>query len=96
MFKTIEIEFRDNTKNKVVIDMTQDVNVVMNAMVDVFKEGAGEKFGETQAQALIDEQTKDIESLLKTNLQTGIMTFHRIHFDDGTKIMPSFTVNKLN
>ena len=94
MFKTIEIEFRDNTKNKAVIDMTKDIDVVMNAIVDVFKEGAGEKFGDAQAKELLSEQTKDVQELLNADFQAGLTKFHQISFDDNSSIMPSFTVNK--
>lgn len=94
MFKTIKLEFRDNVKKEVVIDMTQDTSVVMTSLVDLFKDTLGGKFGDTQADAFITQHAKDVGKLLECKLQSAFMTFHRINFDDGTRIMPSFLVEK--
>ena len=94
MFKTIKIEFNDFVTKDVTIDMTQDTSLVMDTMVDLFKDAIGDKFGENQAQELRDNKTKDVGKLLDCNLQSGYTSFHRVNFDDGSQIMPKIRIDK--
>lgn len=94
MFNTIDIEFNDHVTKKVTIDMTQDADVVMEAMCDLFKDAIGEKFGTAQVQALKDDKLEGLAKLLKCKLQSGSSSFHRVNFDDGTQIMPKIRIDK--
>ena len=94
MFNTIDIEFNDHVTKKVTIDMTQDADVVMEAMCDLFKDAIGDKFGAAQVAALKDDKLKDIADLLKCNFQSGSISFHRVNFDDGMQIMSKIRIDK--
>lgn len=94
MFTTIEITVAGNNETKAIIDMTHDSGIVMNAVVGVFEAVFGDKFGKAQAEKLIAEHEKDVAGLLKCNLQSGLLKFHSIKFDDNTKTMPTFKIEK--
>lgn len=95
MFEKIEIEYRHHDSKNVVIDMTKDAEKVTATITDLFQEMIGDKFGESQTQAFIDKHSESIGKLLNCRLQTGMLAFQRVIFDDGSNVMPSFKIEKV-
>lgn len=94
-YKYFFISYRDDfIDKKVYIDINTDADEAADNLITLVKQAVGDRLTKDHITAIHKKWRENFSKLIEERLRSGISSFERITFDDGSDIMPHISISK--
>lgn len=94
-YKYFFIRYRDDfIDKKVYIDINTDADEAADNLITLAKDAVGDRLTSEHIAAIHKKWRENFSELIEERLRSGISSFERITFDDGSDIMPYISISK--